>query len=272
MRRRKSSKRRIVLIALLVILVGVFGYSAYHIYDIEHGYAVGRNTYNRIAEAVVTPREGQMGSSPTTPKWTHDHSQAETEDFTKESETNGTETEHILDPRITIDVDFEKLQKTNSDVVGWLYCDGVINYPVVQGKDNNYYLHRLYDKTYNYDGVPFMDYKCSKDFSDDVSIIYGHNMKDGSMFQPLTYYAKDDYLNAHKEIQLLTPDQNYILHVLDYELVSDTDAIYYLTKNNLRGHVDESILEANRFVLLSTCSYDFYGARSALICLLEPVS
>ena len=71
----------------------------------------------------------------------------------------------------------------HSDSVAWLYIPGTnIDYPVMQSGDNDYYTRRAADGSYLYAGSLFMDYRCSSDFSDFNSVIYGHNMGNGTMF------------------------------------------------------------------------------------------
>ena len=83
-------------------------------------------------------------------------------------------------------VDFESLLAQGPDVKAWLELPGtVIQYPVAQGEDNSYYLKHLYDGTANKVGCLFIDYENAEDFSDNNTIIYGHNMRDGSMFSTL---------------------------------------------------------------------------------------
>ncbi|MFR3321064.1 MAG: sortase domain-bontaining protein [Lachnospiraceae bacterium] len=75
----------------------------------------------------------------------------------------------------------------NSDIVGWLRIRALdISYPVVQGKDNDYYLHRTFEKTDNFAGCLFVNSYNMGDFTDQNTIIYGHNMKNGSMFGKLS--------------------------------------------------------------------------------------
>ena len=91
-------------------------------------------------------------------------------------------------------VDFESLRESGPDIIGWLNLpDTVINYPVTQTDDNEYYLHHLYDGTYNKVGCLFADYENKADFSDRNTIIYGHNMRDGSMFAVLNEYDEQSY-------------------------------------------------------------------------------
>ena len=82
-------------------------------------------------------------------------------------------------------MDFAPLQAINPDIVAWLRIPGVLEYPVVRGEDNSYYLNHTVQKTYNIAGSIFLDYRNERDFSDSKNIIYGHNMKDGSMFGAL---------------------------------------------------------------------------------------
>ena len=95
-------------------------------------------------------------------------------------------------------VQFDELLKTNGDVIAWIYgANTHINYPVVQGSDNDYYLRHLLDGTWNDNGSIFMDCANSADFSDQNSLIYGHNMHDGSMFGQLVRYRDEDFYKAH---------------------------------------------------------------------------
>jgi SrtB family sortase len=91
--------------------------------------------------------------------------------------------------------------------------DTAINYPVTQGADNDYYLKRLYDGTANKSGCLFVDYENAKDFSDRNTIIYGHNLLDGSMLSELTQYQEQAYYDAHPDMLLATSDGDFIVEV-----------------------------------------------------------
>lgn len=109
-----------------------------------------------------------------------------------------------------IKVNFKKLQKVNPDVIGWIYCpDTVIDYPVLQGFNNDQYLHHDYTGEYNFSGSIFVDAGCGKEFSDPNSIIYGHNMNSGSMFASLSKWADQEYYEQHPVMWLLTPTRDY---------------------------------------------------------------
>lgn len=100
-------------------------------------------------------------------------------------------------------IDFEKLKEINNQVVGWLKVNNTqIEYPVVQAEDNNYYLKRNLEKQYNVGGWIFADYKNKLDGTDKNIVIYGHNMKDNSMFGSLENILNEEWYNN---------DENYII-------------------------------------------------------------
>lgn len=112
-------------------------------------------------------------------------------------------------------IDFAALQAQYPDAAAWLRCaDTAIDYPVMQADDNDYYLRRLPDGTWNMSGSLFLDYRCSADFSDPVSMVYGHNMNDGSMFACLENYTDQSWYDTHPTLELATPDAAYTLPVL----------------------------------------------------------
>ena len=142
-----------------------------------------------------------------------------------------------------IDVNFGALNAMNANVVGWLYCEGTpINYPVVQSTDNSYYLNRLYDNQSNSAGAIFMDAQNAPDLSDVNTIIYGHNMKNGSMFASLQNYDEQWYYGEHPVMYYLTKDHDYQI---------DSRA----TKQRAIPTRSQSILTASRHIL-TICKAD----------------
>lgn len=108
-----------------------------------------------------------------------------------------------------LNVDWAQLRQINPDIKLWLYSEADINYPVVQGENNSYYLRRMLDGAYNIAGSIFMDYRNAPDLSDRHSVIYGHNMKDGSMLSSMVQYAEQSYYDAYPAVYLATPDGQY---------------------------------------------------------------
>ena len=122
-------------------------------------------------------------------------------------------------------VDFESLLAQGPDVKAWLELPGtVIQYPVAQGEDNSYYLKHLYDGTSNKVGCLFIDYENAEDFSDNNTIIYGHNMRDGSMFSTLVEYKAQAYYDEHPEMYLVTPEGGYVVEVFSAFVASPEES------------------------------------------------
>lgn len=104
-------------------------------------------------------------------------------------------------------IDFDALKAINQDIIGWIYIpDTKIDYPVVIGTDNDYYISHNADQSKNRAGAIFLDYQNAPDFSDQNTIIYGHRMNDGSMFADLHNYEKEDFFRKHDTVYLYLPD------------------------------------------------------------------
>lgn len=148
----------------------------------------------------------------------------------------------------TVTVDFAALQAINPDIVAWLRIPGVLEYPVVRGEDNSYYLNHTVQKTYNIAGSIFLDYRNERDFSDRKNIIYGHNMKDGSMFHVLRNYQDIDFFQENTDMEVYLPDKRILKYqIRACEQVPADSEIYQIEK----GNAEEK--EGNE-IILSTCS------------------
>ena len=183
-----------------------------------------------------------------------------------------------------IQVDFDLLRVQNPDVIAWMYCPNTpINYPIVQTTDNAFYLNHLLDGSKNSAGTLFMDYRNTEDLSDWNSVIYGHNMKNNSMFGTLTDYKEQSYFEAHPVIYLLTPEQNYRINVLSGFVTSANAEIYSAFDPDdeekellMKRWMDASDFASeivpdmeSHFVTLSTCSYEYDDAKYVLVGVLE---
>ena len=178
-----------------------------------------------------------------------------------------------------IRVDFDALKADCPDIVGWLYCAGTdINYPVVQSTDNQYYLHRLTDGTYSENGTLFLDCRNASDISDFCSVIYGHHMKSGAMFGRLDRYKDREYYDEHPVMYLLTPETSYKLELCAGFNTEATSSVYDMERSLaekqlfINEALDESYFTTglevgieDRFVLLSTCDYNFYNSRFVIL-------
>jgi sortase B len=157
------------------------------------------------------------------------------------------------------EVDFATLQGDNSDVRAWIYIpDTNVNYPVLQGSTNNAYLYVDFKGNYSIAGSIFMDVACSPDFSDQETLLYGHNMHNGAMFGRLKKFEDTKYLEAHKDVYVILPDgkkMRYSATVGKY--ISIEDDVYSLPKYG----------EGPETLVLSTCTDDSSDVeRFVLIC------
>ena len=185
------------------------------------------------------------------------------------------------DPYPYPEVDFESLQGINPDVVGWILIEGTnINYPIVRGADNSRYLSVMADGRRNAAGSIFMDYRCASDFSDSHTVIYGHNMRNGSMFHNIRLYSRPEFLAEHPMGIILTPEKNFRFEVIGgYVAKPDSEAwrLDFNSGEEFAGWLDASMAASefdsgivptaeDRIITLSTCSYEFNNARYVLIC------
>lgn len=174
------------------------------------------------------------------------------------------------------EVDFPALLAENPDTVAWLYSpETPIHYPVVRGADNETYLHRLFDGTPGHSGTIFLESQNARDFSDPHSILYGHHMRDGSMFKSLKGYQEQSYYEAHPWLLLVTPAGRAKVELFSgYVARTDSDAwqldFANLTQQQrwLEEQRERSAFESavephagERILTLSTCSYEFKNAR-----------
>ncbi|WP_144498895.1 class B sortase [Bacillus pumilus] len=127
----------------------------------------------------------------------------------------------------TIRTSFNELLKVNDDIVGWINMkDTMIQYPIVQSRDNAFYLTRNYLKNDTRAGSIFMDYRNDVLHESPNTVVYGHRMRDGSMFAGLTNYLKKDFFDGHRTFQYDTLYQSYEAEIFSvYETTVDFDYI-----------------------------------------------
>ena len=206
------------------------------------------------------------------------------EEFVETKPTEDTEPYETLEQTEPIEVapitvDFTSLLEQNSDIVGWIYCqDTPINYPVVQAEDNDRYLRRDLNGKYLVSGTVFVDYRNGAIGEDANYIVYGHNMKDGSMFSSLAKYKEQSYYDEHPILYYLTPNGDYKIELYAGIVVKRDASIYVPNPDEaefadfLRNAKDKStfksdveITENDTLITLSTCSYEYNNARYIVI-------
>lgn len=179
--------------------------------------------------------------------------------------------------------DFAAMKQDLPDVIGYIEVgESVLAYPVVQGSDNDFYLDHLADKSPGRSGAIFLDSGCKRDFSGDISIIYGHMMNNGMMFSPLKQYRDEDFARENDIIKIYTEEEEisarlYSVFLADgihesYPLgfIEDKKRTGFLKEVRKRSLVNLDIEEElpepdRRIIVLSTCAYDFKEARLVLV-------
>lgn len=250
---------------LTIILILIFLFSAWKLVSALWSYLEGRNSYESLEQYISFETQPVQASEAST----------EAPEETLSFDVAPMEEE---DDTVWPQVDFDHLQQINPDIVGWIYIEGTkINYPIVQAENNDYYLNRLFDGTRNSAGSIFMDFRCSSDFSDRHSILYGHNMKDKSMFAALINYKDPSFFRDHPVALLLTPTCNYKIQIfsgyvadswdISWQLDLDPESFEnWLTQIAEKSRFTPTSLptEEDSVLTLSTCSYEFHDARFVL--------
>lgn len=170
-----------------------------------------------------------------------------------------------------VTVDFEALKMINEELVAWIRCGALgIDYPVVQGKDNAYYLNHTFSKEEHISGCIFMDYQNRSDFSDDNTILYGHNMKDGSMFGSFGQLKAED-----ANISIYTAEGVHEYQVIDNRIIDAADMTYFriiygeedfsILATAVSEHSGAQLMPEERLLTLSTCNGDA-SKRHVILC------
>ena len=296
--RKKRKAGNVIRTVILLAAMVVFCFSAYKLVDIYMGYKQGSDEYSALGKyaALEDQQEPEIKDEPeetsgndssgdgvvldTEISGTETASTAEKEgeDFIYETETeeDAKTGETIVQKKklyyMKNPVDFMALQGINDDIVGWLKVGALdISYPVTQASDNDYYLHLTVELVQNAAGGIFVDYQNRPDFQDDNTIIYGHNMKDGSMFGTLKNFVQDGVYESDPYFWIYTPERIYKYEIFNCSTVGAVSNTYtlefgsrkefqnYLDKALMQSQVDSSkvkVKSSDKIVTLSTCTGD----------------
>ncbi len=252
---RKSNKKKsgsALLIVIIIICIGVAAFAAYKLISIGLEYKAGEDEYARLQ------------------KYTYETNKPEKSDTVAGSEETADEPAEEEAVKPPIEVNFEELKAINPDFAGWLYVGAEnISYPIVYSGDNDYYLHRTFERADNFAGTLFIEAKNKPDFNDPNTIIYGHNMKNQSMFGKLKFlYEFEDY-KTDDEFWILTENGSYRYKMFNLEVTKATGEVYTLFSGpgeNVKEYISDRIAESyvnlpvesydenSKVVTLSTCS------------------
>lgn len=237
---------------VLIIALSVMGTAGYKLYNIMEEYQKGVSEYSDIKDTAVSERSADQEEIDT---------------------LQPLEREEQKKWKAPIAVDFEELKSINKDVVGWLYMEALpdISYPIVKGNDNSFYLHRTYKGEENFAGAIFIDCENSADFSDQNTIVYGHNMKNGSMFGSLKKYKEKETINKSQFFWIITPEEDYRYMIFSIYVAAVGGDTYTLIKGPGKETIqyaqnmkekslfdlgERDFIETDKIITLSTCTGD----------------
>jgi sortase B len=260
----KGYHSRFIMLLALVFLLSAFVFTS----SLVSGWYDSRRQQELLASLQTETIAPSETAKPTTTR-------KATEKTATESARIETTTPETKENRPT-KIDFKSLQEKNSDTVGWIEIPGTeINYPIVKGDDNEFYLHRDFQNKTSKSGSIFMDYRNDGDFTNRHSILYGHNMRNGSMFAGLMAYKDSVFFAQNDKIYIDTPDGRTIWQIFA-AYVTTTDFYYIITdfpddpsfssflqtiqsKSSFQSPVSPVV--SDHLLTLSTCTYEYDDAR-----------
>jgi len=249
--------RRILRVIVVFLFMLAIAYSGYQVCQIQHGYA---------AQTDIDEMYWQFRPESTME--------------TPQDNTN-VDVRPVDAPMVNFKNErIQSLRAQHREAVGWITIAHTgIDYPFVHADDNSYYLHKKLDGEYSYAGTIFMDCRNCADFTDTNTILYGHNMKNGSMFASLKRFGKADFFESNQTGTIYLEDKTFTIEIFAYMVVKPSDSIIYnnpaddqsmqafvdYIEDNAKHYRDIDSAPTDRFITLSTCSYEFRDARSVLI-------
>lgn len=246
---------KVVWTVFLLAAIGLFLYSAYNLVKIYLEYEAGTQEYESLQQYV----ERKKTSS----------SDIEVEQE-KSEKKNPVQISRQESDYAAPDVDFEALKAINPDVVGWIEIEAIpsISYPIVRGMDNEKYLNTTFENKSNIAGAIFMDYTNASNFTDSNTILYGHNMKNGSMFGLLSTIRDEEAYKKSPYFWICTPEGKYRYEIFTAhvaEETSETYSVFYEADDSFKTYLDKMqaiteiptavpLTKDDKIVTLSTCT------------------
>lgn len=242
---RRRRKTNIITIAIVAAAAVVMGFAAYNLITIGSGYAKDANLYESMRNYAIS------------------------------DDAESVSAEGVLQGRKVID--FSKLEAVNPDIIAWIEIpDTNLSYPIVKGENNEFYLTHGADKEERKSGAIFADAQSDPNFTDTNTLVYGHNMKDGSMFAMLHNYEKQAYYGEHPLLYIYLKDGSVKEYTIfsAYKTSGDSDAYLggvmdeaaynkYVSDAAANSEIETGIQPAygDNLILLSTCVTGDYDSR-----------
>ena len=263
--------KRKIRMALIVVLALVFAGSLIGLIYRAVEYRKGEETYAEAESLVDLPDLSEL-PSPTLDPEPSQSLPAQEEEQPQE------ETVVYVDPYADAlrDMDFTALREVNPDVLGWILIPGtVVSYPLVQGDDNDYYLNHTWKGWRNVVGSIFLEWTNSADLSDFNTIVYGHRMKNGSMFASLKYYSSQSYWKQHPCVYITDDNGSHKYEIFAaYEVSTEglTYRVGFSSDEDKQEFIDYCLAQSvistgitptvyDRILTLSTCTGDGHATR-----------
>lgn len=259
---KKETLKTLQYVAGILFLTVAVGFSGYKLVTSVISDRRAEEEYQRLLNAAVE-ENAQLPAS-----------------FTTGVDENGEAVETLPPQYPPLAIDMEMLKGMNGDFRGWLYFPAVeVSYPVVQGEDNNYYLKHSFEGEKSNSGSIFMDCGAAPDWSDRNTFVFGHNMRDGSMFGAFKKLVDDpSLLDANPRFYLYTEDLVYTYEIFSYYMTkSDSNRYMVFTSDenydkytgwaveNSNYSFDMDLSERPNIVSLSTCYGSAGTSRRVLI-------
>ena len=241
-------------VSLVVIGVLLIAAASRELLTTEREYAAAREEYEELQE-IFEPVKSAMS--------------AYLFSVSQSASSEGTELPEPVFPGEEHPDPLAALFEINSDFIGWISIGDVINYPVVRGSDNERYLDTTFTGQHNSAGTVFMDHRNEHGFDSHVCILYGHNMKDKSMFTRLHEYRDRAFMAENPDIIIVTLDGEVLVYrVFAYRFTNGLNRAYKLDYPDGAAAArafPNSPEGANRFLVLSTCTNSSYEDERFLI-------
>lgn len=192
----------------------------------------------------------------------------------------GEKNEAAPDPNLALmaEINLDELRQRNSDVLGWISIpETILSYPLLQGTDNDFYLTHSWKKNSSINGAVFLDFRSNAELTDFNTIVYGHRMLDGSMFDSLRSYEDQEHWRTHPSVYLACAEGVYRYDIFAaYEAKADiTGPIYgltYLDDSDREAFIDSCLAQSlidsgivptagDQILTLSTCADRGYATR-----------
>ncbi|MBE5869609.1 MAG: class B sortase [Lachnospiraceae bacterium] len=284
-----NSVRKVLTILLIFIFLGSTAMMIYQGKD----YVLGRDSYNQAQKLSGLTEPKNMKNSSEAVVDTQNSVEPESEEISTEPVISGeSQVDESIsgeqepwkpafvtdDPYVEMmwEVNLEALREVNEDVIGWIMIpDTVVNYPLLQGEDNDYYLNYTWDKQKNRVGSIFLESTSSPDLSDFHTIIYGHYLKERTMFSPIRNYKNQSFWEKRPYVYIATDEGVFRYEIYASYEAGITTATYRLgfeSEQEKQEFIDvgvkQSVIDTgivpeitDRILTLSTCTGRGHATR-----------